>query len=275
MVKGASALLEEWGYKVRLAPHLLAKDNQFAGSDDNRAADMQAALDDPKLKAVFCARGGYGTIRILDQLNFKTFASYPKWIIGYSDVTVLHSHLQQVVKSESLHATMPVNFKTNSQRSLDLLKSTLAGEDLSYKVPPHPLNRMGSGRGILTGGNLSILYSLKGSHSFPDLKGRILFLEDLDEYLYHVDRMVMALRRTGAFNTLSGMIVGGMTKMNDNEVPFGKTAEEIIRGHLPDLPFPVCFGFPAGHIDDNCPLILGRMADLSVTKEGAVLEFSS
>ena len=130
-------------------------------------------------------------------------------------------------------------------------------------------------RSILTGGNLSILYSLKGSHSFPDLKGRILVLEDLDEYLYHVDRMVMALRRTGAFNTLSGMIVGGMTKMNDNEVPFGKTAEEIIRGHLPDLPFPVCFGFPAGHIDDNCPLILGRMADLSVTKEGAVLEFSS
>ena len=273
-VTEAVSILNSWGLNVRLGHHLFEEENQFAGSDEQRAEDLQLALDDPDCKAIFCARGGYGTIRLLEKLNFDQFTLLPKWVIGYSDITFLHSHIQKVCGIESLHASMPVNFTTNTETSLNRLRSILFGERLNYSFLPQTLNKTGSGRGIVAGGNLSILYSLKGSPSFPNLKGRILFIEDLDEYLYHIDRMMISLKRAGVLEHLTGLIVGGMTKMNDNQVPFGKTAEEIIRDSVSEYLYPVCFGFPAGHIDDNNPLILGRSAELHVTAEKCSLSFS-
>lgn len=274
VVNQARILLESWSLKVVLGKHLFSEENQYAGNDLERANDLQEAMNDPHCKAIFCARGGYGTMRLLEFIQFDKFSQNPKWIIGYSDITVLHAHLQRVVGVESLHGTMPVNFQTNTENSLTLLRKVLFGDKLSYRILPHYMNKQGSGRGELVGGNLSILYSLKGSVSFPNTKGRILFIEDLDEYLYHIDRMMIALKRSGCFDQLAGLIVGGMTKMNDNEVPFGKSAEEIIRDEVAGYNFPVCFGFPAGHIENNCPLILGRTVELIVSEQGCSVDFS-
>ena len=274
VINQAKSILESWGLVVKLGNHLFFEENQYAGNDMERAADLQEAMNDPQCSAIFCARGGYGTVRLLDFIQFDVFKTLPKWVIGYSDVTVLHSHLQRIVGVESLHGSMPINFQSNTANSLTLLRNVLFGEKLFYNLPPNPMNKTGSGRGELVGGNLSILYSLKGSVSFPYTKGRILFIEDLDEYLYHIDRMMIALKRAGCFDQLAGLIVGGMTKMNDNEVPFGKTAEEIIRDEVSSYNFPVCFGFPAGHIDDNCPLILGRTVELKVSPSGSLVEFN-
>jgi len=274
VINEAKIILESWGFMVKLGEHLFSEKNQFAGSDRERSADFQSAIDDPKCKAIFCARGGYGTIRLLEHLNFSSLINQPKWVIGYSDVTVLHSHLQQVLGIESLHATMLINFKTNSGNSLQKLRNTLFGHGLSYNFSPHDFNKAGQCEGELIGGNLSILYSLEGSESFPDTKGKILFIEDLDEYLYHIDRMMISLKRAGCFDKLSGLVVGGMTEMNDNDVPFGKNAEEIIQDVLSVFDFPICFGFPAGHMDDNNPLIMGRKAELLVEEKGCGLKFN-
>jgi len=260
----AMHILIEEGFLVQLDEEVHGQENQFSGSDAHRANHFQHLLDDPTVKAILCARGGYGSNRIIDRLNFTNFALHPKWIVGYSDITVFHANLQQQLKVESLHATMPVNFQTNTREAMKSLFEALMGVSTDYRVPTHPLNRIGKASGMLAGGNLSILYSLTGSDDFPDTAGKILFLEDIDEYLYHIDRMLISLKKAGIFDGLSGLIVGGMSEMKDIAVPFGSTAEEIIMEQVKEYGFPVCFGFPAGHIADNRALILGRNMKLEV-----------
>jgi len=265
----AIRMFTAWGLEVVEGEHLYASHAQFAGSDEQRKADMQRMLDDDSIRAVICARGGYGTVRIIDRLDFSRFVQHPKWIAGFSDVTVLHSHIHSHFNIETLHAIMPVNFKDKceSNPSLNSMKKALFGKELSYKFQGNELNRKGTCKGQLVGGNLSILYSLTNTNSDISTNGKILFIEDLDEYLYHLDRMMMNLRRSGKLEGLAGLVVGAMTKMHDNEVPYEKTAEEIIAQAVEDYPYPVCFNFPAGHLDDNRALILGREARLIVDNE--------
>ena len=262
-LSGAIRLFESWGLEVVLPDHLFDTDNQFAGSDDTRAHLMQGLLDDPDIKAIICARGGYGTVRIIDKLDFDRFRRSPKWIVGYSDVTVLHSHIHQNLGMETLHGTMPINIPADASEknypATETLRKALWGDELCYTCAPHPMDRQGVAEGLLVGGNLSMLYSLCGSKSGIDTRGKILFIEDLDEYLYHIDRMMMNLKRNGMFDHLAGLVVGQLSDMHDNAVPFGKTAEEIVWSHVREYRFPVCFNFPAGHNGkDNHALILGR-----------------
>ena len=268
-VANAIHIFNEWGLEVVEGEHLYSAYHQFAGSDSERSADLQKMLDDPSVKAVMCSRGGYGTVRIIDRLDFTKFADNPKWIIGYSDITVLHSHIHTHFGIETLHAVMPINFKARceSNPSVTTLKKALLGKPLSYSLPGNSFNRPGSAEGELVGGNLSILYSLTNTGSDIHTTGKILFIEELDEYLYHVDRMMMNLRRSGKLDNLAGLIVGGMTKMRDNEVPYGRTVLEIIAEAVADYGYPVCYGFPAGHEDDNRALILGRRVKLEVGAE--------
>jgi len=267
-MKPAIDLLKSWGLNVQPGKNLYKDDRQFAGSDEDRAADLQKALNSKTVKAILFARGGYGTVRIVDRLDWKRFVKDSKWIIGFSDVTVLHSHIQRHLGMETLHAPMALNFPKLSAACLQVLKDTLFGQRLRYTWTPKgnigTLNRKGKSKGVLTGGNLSMLYSLLGSPSDSDTEGKILFLEDLDEYLYHIDRMMMNLKRNGKLSKLKGLIVGGMTEMKDNTIPFGRTAEEIIREAVAEYDYPVVFGFPGGHLPNNYPILLGREATLSV-----------
>lgn len=271
-IKPAIELLKSWDLKVKIGQTIGLEDHQFAGTDEQRAKDFQDMLDDEEVKAIWCARGGYGTVRIIDQLNFDKFKQSPKWIIGYSDVTVLLNHLNNL-GYESLHATMPINVKKNSSEALQSLKDVLFAKPLSYKIPSHEFNGKGKVDGELIGGNLSILYSQLGSKTALNTNDKILFVEDLDEYLYHVDRMMQNLKRNGYFDTLKGLIVGSMSDMNDNTIPFGKTAEEIVYDVCKDFDFPICFGFPSGHLDDNRALIFGRTIKLEIGNNFSTIEF--
>ncbi|KUO64548.1 MAG: LD-carboxypeptidase [Lutibacter sp. BRH_c52] len=259
----AIKLLEKWGLNVVIGNTIGSEENQFAGNDEARINDFQQLLNNPKVKAIWCARGGYGTVRIVDKLDFSEFKKHPKWIIGYSDITVLHSHIHNL-GIETLHATMPINIEKSSKLSIETLKKSLFGKNLSYEISADEKNKLGNAEGEIVGGNLSVLYSLLGSNSSIKTNGKMLFIEDLDEYLYHIDRMLMNLKRNGYFNNLKGLIIGGMTNMHDNEIPFGKTSEEIILDCVAEYDFPVVFNFPAGHLDDNRALILGRKAILEV-----------
>ena len=249
--------IKEKGFVPVYDDRLFLSENQFAGSDEDRAMVLQSYLDNPDIDAIICVRGGYGTVRIVDRLDFSKFVQNPKWIVGYSDVTVLHAKLQSL-GIESLHATMPINFQANTQQSLDTLFDALMGKDIVYDYPRSALDIKGKAEGVIVGGNISVLYSLLGSEIFPDTKDRILFLEDLDEYLYHIDRMMTSFERAGVFDNIKGLVVGGLTNMHDNSVPFGKSAEEIILEKVYKRNIPVMFDFPAGHIDDNRAVILGR-----------------
>jgi len=268
-LSGAIRLFESWGLEVVLPDHLFDTDNQFAGSDDTRAHLMQGLLDNPDIKAIICARGGYGTVRIVDKLDFTRFQNSPKWIVGYSDVTVLHSHIHQNLGIETLHGTMPINIPADASEknypATETLRKALGGDELCYTCAPHPMDRQGVAEGLLVGGNLSMLYSLCGSKSGIDTRGKILFIEDLDEYLYHIDRMMMNLKRSGHLQGLAGLVVGAMSNMHDNAIPFGRSAEQIVRDAVEEYGYPVCFGFPAGHIGTgNCALALGRQVRLEV-----------
>ena len=263
-----------WGLQVVTGPHLFGEKNQYSGTDVERASDMQMMLDDIEVKAILCARGGYGTVRIVDQLNFSAFELNPKWIVGYSDITVLHSHINTQFGIETLHAIMPINFPDEGTlASIESLRKALFGEVLEYNIGAQPMNKEGSASGVLTGGNLSILYSLIGSPSDIQTEDKVLFIEDLDEYLYHIDRMMMNLKRSGKLLGIKGLVVGGMKKMNDNAIPFGKQAEQIILEYAQEAGIPVCFNFPAGHIADNRALIMGREVELNIDQTGVSLQF--
>jgi muramoyltetrapeptide carboxypeptidase len=261
-------LFQKWDLEVILGTYIFSKENQFAGSDSQRTADLQQMLDDPTIRAIICARGGYGTVRIIDQLDFTGFCRNPKWIAGYSDITVLHSHINKTFGIETLHSIMPVNIKETDfeNDSVMSLKKALFGEKLFYNLPITFQGKSGLRDGILTGGNLSIICSQMGTKSELNTDGKVLFLEDVDEYLYHIDRMMMNLKRAGKLAVLNGLIAGGMDRMKDNEVPFGKTAREIISSAVAEYDYPVCFDFPAGHGDVNLSLILGRKVRFSVNE---------
>jgi muramoyltetrapeptide carboxypeptidase len=267
--------LEKWGLEVVIGKNVFNHFNQFSAKDEERRADFQQLLDDPSIKAILSARGGYGILRIIDQLDFSGFSKQPKWIVGYSDVTVLHTHIQSNFGVETLHGVMPSAYD-KSKEALETLKKALFGEQLRYSIDKesegHPW-RKGKAVGTLVGGNLSLLYSLAGSRSDIDTAGKILFIEDVCEYLYHIDRMMQSLKRAGKLEKLSGLVVGGMTEMKDNPTPFGKTAEEIIMEAVHAYKYPVCFNFPAGHIDRNLPLILGREVQLEVAETNTQLIF--
>ncbi len=272
-LKEGTDLLEKWGLVPVIGKTIGLEDNQYAGTDAERTQDFQEMLDNPEIKAIWCARGGYGTVRIIDQLDFYKFVKYPKWVVGYSDVTVLHSHLHKI-GFQTVHATMPVSLEDNSAFAKASLKKSLFGEKPDFNYPTnHSLNQQGKASGILVGGNLSILYSLCGSSSSLDTDGKILFIEDLDEYLYHIDRMVMNLKRNGMLDNLAGLVVGGMTKMHDNRIPFGKTAQEIVMDAIQECDFPVAFDFPAGHLDDNHALLMGAQIELQVTEGDASIKY--
>ena len=271
-IEPAVRLLRSWQLDVVLPEHLFDSDNQFAGPDDIRALTLQQQLDDPTIRAILCARGGYGTARIIDQLDFTHFIQSPKWIIGYSDITVLHSHIHSTLGIATLHATMPINIPLDADRktypATETLRQVLFGISLPihYPLPSHPLNRPGNAQGQLVGGNLSILYSLCGSPSDLDTDGKILFIEDLDEYLYHIDRMITNLKRCGHLAHLAALVVGQMSDMHDNTIPFGATAEQIILRAVEEYQYPVCFNFPAGHNGlENRALVMGASASLAVT----------
>jgi muramoyltetrapeptide carboxypeptidase len=269
----ALKLLASWGFKAVLGHTIGAEENQYAGSDILRMQDFQAMLDNPNIKAIWCARGGYGTVRMVDGLNFSTFKGKPKWIIGYSDITVLHSHIHNF-GIETLHAQMPLEIEKKTEGAQQSILTVLFGNKYSIAYPAeNNKNRIGMASGSLVGGNLSVLYSLCGSPSAVNTEGKILFIEDLDEYLYHIDRMLQNLKRNGALKNLAGLIVGAMTQLHDNTIPFGKTAEEIVWDAVKDYDYPVCFDFPAGHVKDNRAMILGREVRLSVNENEITLNF--
>jgi len=268
------SLIESWGLTYVLGATIDTESNQYAGDDETRVLDFQTMLDNPEVKAIWCARGGYGTVRIIDRLDFSTFIKNPKWIIGYSDVTVLHAHIDGF-GIETLHANMAIDINTKTEDTRSSIKKVLFGKDYKITlVSESSLNRSGDGNGQLIGGNLSILYSLIGSSSELITKGKILFIEDLDEMRYHIDRMMQSLKRSGALENIKGLIVGGMNDMKDNTIPFGKTAEEIVFEAVLEYNYPVCFDFPAGHIKDNRALILGREIQLKIEKNKVTLRFN-
>jgi muramoyltetrapeptide carboxypeptidase len=271
-IQPAITLLKSWGLNVVVGKTIGKDQDQLAGPDWQRATDLQEMLDDPKIKAVWAAKGGYGTVRIIDRIDFTKFKKKPKWIVGFSDVTVLHSQIN-TMGIQTLHAIMAISAKSASPDAIESMRKSLFGQKPEYHLDKQPFNRNGKAKGELIGGNLSVLYSIMGSKSETSFKGKILFIEDLDEYLYHIDRMMMNLKRNGYFDGIQGLIIGGMTEMNDNDIPWGKTAYEIIQDVVKDYKFPVIYNFPAGHSKDNRALILGSTVSISVDDSGAQVRF--
>lgn len=272
-IEVAVQTFKSWGLEVLLGETIGASYNQFAGDDALRLQDLQRALDDDRIKVIVCARGGYGTTRIIDQVDFTHFRKHPKWLVGFSDVTALHSHIH-TMGIESVHAIMPVLFpKEGTADSIETLRKVLFEEEVMYTAAPHSFNRTGSAQGQLVGGNLSLLHTLTGTRSDISTASKILFLEDLDEYLYHIDRMLVHLDRSGKLENLAGLLVGDMSDMKDNPIPFGKTAYEIILEHTGKYNYPVCYGFPVGHEPLNLALVCGREAKLEVQPEGVRMRY--
>ncbi|MBP7470873.1 MAG: LD-carboxypeptidase, partial [Flavobacterium sp.] len=271
-LKPAIDLLHSWGLEVVIGSSIGLDNNQLAGTDEQRAADFQQQMDNPNIKAIWCVRGGYGTVRMIDLLDFTKFKQNPKWIVGFSDVTVIHSYVNKL-KIATIHGAMPITVGKASAESIESLRKSLFGEKLEYETSFSPANRLGNAKGEIVGGNLSILYSLMGSNAQIDCKGKILFIEDLDEYLYHIDRMMMSLKRCGCFDGLNGLIVGTMTKMKDNEIPWGKNANQIIEDVTKGYSFPIFYNFPAGHFRDNRALIFGKQVSLELNTTTSKLTF--
>ncbi|MDA7502097.1 LD-carboxypeptidase [Chitinophagales bacterium] len=274
-VEGIRPLLESWGLTLKLGKTIGAIENQFGGSDTLRQQDLQEMLDDPSVAAVFCARGGYGTVRILDGLDWNSFTEKPKWIVGFSDVTALHATCQNETGIASLHGPLLSTLLATDSESVEAMRAQLFGEMTAYDFSVNEMNKLGIAEGTLVGGNLSVLYSLLGSTSFPDTDGAILFLEDLDEYRYHIDRMMMALKRAGKLSGLAGVLVGGFAAIHDNAIPFGLSAEAIIVEHLEEYAIPMGFGFPAGHGKENMPLIIGSHVAITLNMREAKISWEA
>jgi muramoyltetrapeptide carboxypeptidase len=269
-IKPALEILSGWGYECVEGKNLYGDHNQYSGTDAERAADLQTMIDDTSVKAIITARGGYGTMRIIDNLDFTAMKNHPKWICGFSDMTVFHSYLNRNLNLQTIHSIMAFNMipEKFNKDSVESLGKALAGIHLCYEYEPtqewKPYQRKGTASGKVTGGNLSLLYALSGSNCDIDTTGKILFLEDLDEYLYHIDRMMLQLKRSGKLEDLAGLVVGGLTDMRDNTIAFGKSAAAIIAEAVAGYNYPVCFGFPAGHQLDNRALYMGAEAILKV-----------
>lgn len=261
--------LMEKGFTPVYDDRLFAEYHIFAGDDDFRAAVLQEYLDDENIEAIWLSKGGYGSIRIIDKLDFTKFLQHPKWIIGFSDTTVFHGKLSRL-GCPSLHACMPFCFDMKTLEAKQSLFDVLTGKPLHYEFSAHPLNRLGKIEGEIVGGNLSVLYGMIGSNSFPETDGKILFIEDVDEYIYHIDRMMHGLKRAGKLEHLKGLVVGGLTKIHDNEEPFGMSVEEVIAEAVSDHDYPVCFGFPAGHFDNNCAVVLCKDISVEVTEKKTI-----
>ncbi|AII51487.1 LD-carboxypeptidase [Hymenobacter sp. APR13] len=269
----AVATLESWGLRVVLGESTNVAHHQFGGDDEIRRRDFQQQLDNPDIRAILSARGGYGTTRIIDQIDFSGFAENPKWVAGFSDITTLNCHLL-ALGHQSIHGVMPLLFgQAGGEESLESLRRALFGEPVRYEVAPHALNRFGTATGELVGGNLSLLQTLTGTRSDVATAGRILFLEDIDEYLYAIDRMMVHLDRTGKLQHLAGLLVGHFTNPQDNTIPYGQTPNEIIQHYAAKYGFPVAHGFPVGHEPRNMALICGRPARLTVDAAGSRLEY--
>jgi len=269
----AITIIKSYGLNVILGEHIFEIDNQFAGTDLERKTDLQWALNHKTAKAIIIARGGYGSVRLVENLDFSEMKKNPKWLVGYSDVTVLHHALHNEGLA-TLHATMPLNFTKNEEATKTMFDA-LFGNLNETKITENVfLNKDGIVNAEIVGGNLSLIYSLSGTPFDLNTNGKILFLEDLDEYLYHIDRMMMQLKLSGKLKNLAGLIVGGMSDMKDNQIPFGKTAEEIIFNAIKDYDYPVCFNFPAGHIDRNLALYFGKKASLIVNSGSATVSYN-
>ena len=265
----AVALLKSWGLHAVVGKHVFSNDNHFAGTDAQRCEDFQNALDDPTISAIWCARGGYGTVRILDKLDYTKFKKKPKWVIGYSDITALHNQIHnQGVKT--IHALMCVSLTKDLNDiayTIETFKSALFDKEMGYDLDYSIYNRIGNSKGQLVGGNLTILHTMLGSKESIDTTGKILFIEEIGEYKYHIDRMLQSLKRAGYFDNCAGLLVGGMSKMRKNTTPWGTSVEQLILDALSEYDFPIAFGMPTGHEKDNYALILGQEIELNVQRD--------
>jgi len=276
IIADAKKLVESWGLKVVFGEHLFNQKNHFAGTDEERCRDFKNMLDNENIKAIWCARGGYGSVRILDKLDFTKFKQSPKWIIGYSDITAFHSHIHNL-GVETLHAMMGISMQDNPEEiieTIETFRKVIFGEKLNYRVASSEYNRVGVVEGELVGGNISILASMLGSEGQISVNGKILFIEEIGEYKYSLDRMLRSLKRAGYFTNIKGVVVGGMTKIKKNEsIPWGSSVEQLILDVVPKN-IPTLFNFPAGHEPDNRALIMGRQVVLKVEKDFSFLDFS-
>ena len=274
-VQQAVDLLKDWGLNAIVGEHVFSKADHFAGTDEERCEDLQKAMDDPTISAIWCARGGYGTVRILDKLDYTKLKENPKWIIGYSDITALHNQLHNQ-GFESLHALMCVSLTqdiTEVQESVDTFKAALFGNPSNYDLEGSKYNREGEAKGQLIGGNLTILHTMLGSDTSLDTSGKILFIEEIGEYKYHIDRMLQSMKRAGYFENLNGLVVGDMSKLRKNTTLWGTSVEQLILDAIAEYDFPIAFNMPAGHEDDNRALVLGRTVELKVGKESSELSY--
>jgi muramoyltetrapeptide carboxypeptidase len=272
--------MEEWGYKIKIGETIDKRDFTFGGTDEERAKDFQQMLDDPKLKAIMCARGGYGAVRIIDKLNWEKFKAKPKWIIGFSDVTVFHSHLNKNFGIASVHSKMCNSFPDDWSKAepvqvetIESIRKALSGEKMKYAATPNASNKTGIAEGVLTGGNLKMLETLAGTSSDINTAGKILFVEDTGEYMYNIDRMFWNLKRSGKLSRLKGLIVGGFkVKVDEDADDFGKTLENVVLEKVKAYRYPVCFDFPVGHQKNNFALKCGVRHRFSVSASDVSLK---
>lgn len=269
--KAGVETLEKWGLKVIRSENYLAKHHGLAGTDAQRLADLQGMLDDPTIKAIFPIRGGYGVSRILDAIDFTAFKNSQKWIVGFSDITALLTHID-ALGIAGIHGPMPHNIcQPGGEAALETLHSLLFTGTTTIEASPHPLNRLGTCESQVVGGNLSILVHLIGTPSFPNPAGKILLIEDVGERLYHVDRMLLQLKRAGYLRNLAGLIVGGFTNCNEASLAIGKTAYELVAEHTAEYTYPIAFDFPSGHIADNQAIPFGTVISFVVKSESIQL----
>ncbi|RZK44023.1 MAG: LD-carboxypeptidase [Pedobacter sp.] len=264
-IDGAIEILKSWGLEVIIGETVTADHHQFAGSDALRTQDLQRFLDDSDIKAIIAGRGGYGTIRIIDKLDFTAFNKQPKWLIGFSDITILLSHVFSTLQIQSIHGQMPYTFEESTEEALSSLRGLLFGEKPSYQYETNLINRNGVAEGVLVGGNLTLLIAVEGSVSEVDFEDKILFIEDVGEHEYAVDRMIRILKRKGKLNKLKGLIVGAFNGYEVEKIPFGQTPEQVIWDLVKEFDYPVCFNFPTGHIDDNRAMVIGACVRLQVS----------
>jgi muramoyltetrapeptide carboxypeptidase len=271
-IEPALEVFKDWGLEVVIGQTVQAEHHQFAGTDELRAADLQQYLDDPEIKAIVAGRGGYGTVRIIDDLDFTLFSKHPKWVVGYSDITVLLSHLLAHEATQSIHGQMPYNFHDASAESFKSLHQALFGEQIVYRFESSFPNRSGKAEGILIGGNLTLLIAVQGSVSEMDYTDKILFIEDVGEHEYSIDRMMRLLKRAGKLAKLKGLIVGAFNETGTESIPFGLSTEEVIWDIVKEYDYPVCFNAPVGHIEDNRAMVLGKEVSLRIKHQHVVLK---